>query len=163
MEITVGAFDFDKITIKDLSGKEVTYDLTEELRVNEFNVVKEFLVQSSKYVYWGSVLEKVKMYRESTELRAETYKASIYEPSRLKLVEAGVNKPTKEQVQAQIMLDQDYIKIMEEYTTYNYLVGQLTYVVKAFEQRKDMLIQYGAEQRRMKEYERNIQYNPNIN
>lgn len=163
MEITVGAFDFDKITIKDLSGETVTYDLTEELKVNEFNVVQEFLHQSAKYVYWGSILEKVKLYRETTELKAETYKASIYEHSRMVLIQAGTAKPTKEQVLSQIMLDESYIKILEEYQTYNYLVGQLTYVVKAFEQRKDMLIQYGAEQRRMKEYERNIQYNPNIN
>lgn len=151
-------FDFDKITIKDGNGDSHTYDLTEELRVNEFNVVKEFSEQSSKYVYWASILEKVKMYKESAELKAETYRASIYEQARLALVDTGVNKPTKEQVSAQILQDESYVKLLEGVNTYTYLVGQLTYVVKAFEQRKDMLIQYGAELRRVKDYERGMNF-----
>lgn len=156
MNINIGSFDFDMITITGANGESTTYDLREELKVNDFNVVNEFLEQPSKYVYWSSILERVKMFKESAELKAETYKASIYEPSRLSLVDAGINKPTKEQVNAVILSDENYIKLLEDINTYNYLVGQLTYVVKAFEQRRDMLIQYGADLRKARDYEQRI-------
>lgn len=156
MNINIGAFDFDKITITGANGESTTHDLREELKVNDFNVVSEFLEQPSKYVYWSSILERVKMFKESAELKAETYKASIYETSRTVLVDAGINKPTKEQVNSVIMSDENYIKLLEDVNTYTYLVGQLTYVVKAFEQRRDMLIQYGADLRKAREYEQRI-------
>lgn len=156
MEIHVGAFDFDTITIKDTNGETRTYNLRDELKVNEFNVVGEFLEQPAKYVYWSSVLERVRMYKEASELKAETYKASMYESSRISLVDLGINKPTKEQVNSVIMTDETYIKLLESVNTYTYLVGQLVYVVKAFEQRRDMLIQYGADLRKTREFERGI-------
>lgn len=162
MEINLDSFDFNHITIKDNNGEVLEFNLIEELKINEFNVVSEFLQQPAKYVYWSSILEKVKMYRESAELQAETYKSSIYESSRLGLVEVGINKPTKEQVNAEIMGDEHYIKLLESLNTYKYLVGQLTYVVKAFEQRRDMLIQYGADLRKTKEYERSISMPNNL-
>lgn len=156
MEINVGAFDFDTITIKDRNGETRTFNLSEELKVNEFNVVGEFLEQPAKYVYWSSILERVRMYKESAELQAETYKASMYETARMSLVDAGINKPTKEQVNSVILSDEGYIKLLEAVNMYTYIVGQLVYVVKAFEQRRDMLIQYGADLRKTREFERGM-------
>lgn len=152
MQVVVDNFDFDKIQIVDENGMVETYSLSQELRINEMNVPNEYLQQSAKYIYWASILEKVRMYLDASELNSEIKKAECYTKSRDDLVEKGVLKPTKDQIEHAVMLDDDYVQALREVQGYTHLVKQLQYVVKAFEQRKDMLIQYGAELRKQKDY-----------
>lgn len=159
MHINLGAHDLENITIIDSNGAEVTYNIKEELNINSFNVVGEFLEQPAKYAYWASVLERVKAFKESAELNAETYRASIYEELRLELVASGTAKPTKDQIESSLLNNEEYVKLLGVINHYTFLVGQLAYIVKSFEQRRDMLLQYGAELRRQKDYERHISAN----
>lgn len=156
LEIRLDNLETDLIRIVDDNGETVQFSLREELRINEMNVQQEFLEQSSKYVYWTSILERVRLYQESSKLHAEIARADLYEPCRSALINTGIPKPTKDQVDAKILQDEDYIRKLEALNTYDHLVKQLQFVVRAFEQRKDMLIQFGADKRKEQDYEKKI-------
>lgn len=156
LEISVGSLDFNVISIRDSSGNVHTYDLMQELQINEHDLQTEFKLQASKYVYWASVLEQVRGYLEASELQEEKIKASLYENARSALIAEGSPKPTKDQVEAWIMRQENYINAREQVLGYNKFVKQLQYVVKSFEQRRDMLTQIGADVRKQKEYEKNL-------
>lgn len=158
VEITLNQ-DIEEVTITDKSKESHTFNIKEELNINEFNVYREFLAQPGKYAYWTSVLSTLKYYLESAELSMEKQRATIYEPSRQTLITVkAVPKPTKDQIEAEIQLDETYQQLQRDVVAYKALVDKVNYIVRAFEQRKDMLIQVGAELRRNKEYER--QTNP---
>ncbi len=156
LDLRVNDLEFRKIRVTDENGETIVFDLTEELQVNEFSVRQAFLEQPAKYTYWTSLLERLRMYQENYELQAEKRKAELYEPSRKSLIEQGVTKPTKDQIEAQIMLDEQYYALRQSIISLTFNVRQVQYVVKAFEQRKDMLIQYGADLRRDFEYSQKV-------
>lgn len=156
LDIRVTNLDFGTIRVTDANGETVTYNLKEELAVNNFNVREEFLKQPAKYSYWTALLEQLRLYQETYELQAEKKKAELYEPSRQHLIATGIAKPTKDQIDAQVMLDDEYYKLRQDVVNMEFTVRQVQYVVKAFEQRKDMLIQYGADLRRDFEYSKKI-------
>lgn len=156
LDITVGSLDFSTIRIKDSNNQAYEYDLKAELQINEHNLQAEFKEQASKYVYWTSILEQLRGYQESAELQEERVRANLYEQGRLALINEGSAKPTKDQVEAWLMRQEPYVQAREQVLAYSKFVRQLQYVVKAFEQRRDMLTQIGADQRKQKEYERNL-------
>lgn len=156
LNIRVTNLDFGTIRVTDANGETVTYNLKEELAVNNFNVREEFLKQPAKYSYWTALLEQLRLYQETYELQAEKRKAELYEPSRQQLILSGIAKPTKDQIDAQVMLDDEYYKLRQDVVNMEFTVRQVQYVVKAFEQRKDMLIQYGADLRRDFEYSKKV-------
>lgn len=156
LDIRVDSIDFDTIRITDENGETTTYNVNAELQVHEFNVRQAFLEQPAKYAFWSAVLEKLKMYQETYELQLSTKRAELYDSSRLLLVERGIQKPTKDQIEAEIALDSEYQKVANNVIVMNYNVRRLTAFVKAVEQRKDMLIQYGADLRRENEYSKKI-------
>lgn len=156
LDIKVTNLDFGTIRVTDANGETVTYVLKEELAVNNFNVREEFLMQPAKYAYWTSLLEQLRLYQESYGLKAEKRKSELYEPSRQQLIAVGIAKPTKDQIEAQIMLDDEYYKLRENVVSMEFNVKQVQYIVKAFEQRKDMLVQYGADLRRDFDYSKKL-------
>lgn len=156
LDIRVTNLDFGTLRVTDANGETITYNLKDELAVNNFNVREEFLKQPAKYSYWTSLLEQLRLYQEMFELKAEKRKSVLYEPSRQALILEGIAKPTKDQIEARIMLDDEYYKLKTDVVNTAFNVRQLQYVVKAFEQRKDMLVQYGADLRRDFEYSKKI-------
>lgn len=156
MEINVNNLEFTTITIRDGSGNMATYNLQDELRINDHDLHNEIRMQPSKYVYWCSILEQVRGYLESAELHEETVKANLYENAREDLMQNGTPKPTKDQIESWILRQDEYIEAREQENIYSNLVKRLTFIVKAFEQRHGMLVQMSALQRDQMEYERAI-------
>lgn len=168
LDLRVDSLDFDNIRIIDENGEVTNYNVNQELQVHEFNVRQAFLEQPAKYAFWSSVLEKLKLYQETYEMQLSTRKAELYDTCRVQLVERGIAKPTKDQIEAEILLDEKYQQIANTVIVTNYNVRRMSAFVKAVEQRKDMLIQYGADLRRENEYSRKITMpeapqNPNYN
>lgn len=148
--------DFSEIRITDENGETRTYNIDKELKVNEFSIRKAFLEQPSKYAYWSSVLEKLKLYQESYELQLSTKKADLYDPTRKELIDNGIQRPTKDQIEAMILTDEEVQRLSKAVVAMNYNVRRISAFTKAVEQRKDMLVQYGADLRRDVEYNRKI-------
>lgn len=140
LNVKVDSIDFQHLAIIDESGQYVEYDLTKELAVNESNLLQEMLHQPAKYIYWSSMLEKIKYFQEATELELELVEAKLDKVAREQL-----EKPTKDSVEAYIKRTEDYQNARKKCSYYEYLSGRIQRIVKAFEQRKDMLQSYGKQ------------------
>ena len=144
MEINIGSFDFEWLQLKDETGQVANYNLRDTLAVNEANLMQEMLEQPAKYIYWSSVLEKLKYFQESAELKAEREIARIDAEAR-EYYKGSDTKATKDVVETYRKQHTDYESIMSNLHYYNMVVGYATRIVKAFEQRKDMLQSYGKQ------------------
>jgi hypothetical protein len=144
LEIKIDAFDFETLRIVDTNGQLEVFNLREELKVNEQNLQKEMLEQPGKYIYWSSLLEKLKYYQESKELEIEQREAELEPTARTELKKEEA-KPTKDMIASYIKRDGQYQKLQNELLTYNFIIGKIGRIVKAFEQRKDMLQSYGKQ------------------
>lgn len=144
LEVKVDSLDFDQINIIDENKQFETFNLRKELAVNEHNLLTEMLEQPSKYIYWSSVLEKLKFFQESTELQLEFLVATLDKQARDEMKQIG-EKPTKDSVDAFIKRDAAYQAMRQNCLGYEYVIGRVQRIVKAFEQRKDMLQSYGKQ------------------
>lgn len=148
--------DISSVIIKDQNGQELHYDLLEQLAINEHDMHSEFRNQPGKYVYWATILERVKAQVEAAVFREEQVFASLYEPARLQLIGGGTTRPTKDQIESEIIQTDEYIEVHDEVLKLKALSGKMNRIVRALEQRADMLMQIGASQRKQQDYERNI-------
>ncbi|AHN66612.1 hypothetical protein Bcp1_137 [Bacillus phage Bcp1] len=144
LDIKVDSIDFQELRIIDENGEYVMYDMREELKVNEANLLQEMLHQPSKYIYWSSILEKIKFFQEKTEMQLELVVAKFDSEAREEIKKNG-DKPTKDSVDAYIKQKEEYVSAREQCHYYEYIAGRLARIVKAFEQRKDMLQSYGKQ------------------
>lgn len=144
MDIKVDNLDFGLLRLIDETGQYVEYDLLEELKVNEDNLLTEMLEQPSKYIYWSSILERIKFYQEGVELELELKVAELDPEARSYLKQQG-EKPTKDMVDAYVKRQDSYIEIRKRMALYEHISGRMNRIVKSFEQRKDMLQSYGKQ------------------
>ncbi|WNO29879.1 hypothetical protein [Bacillus phage SDFMU_Pbc] len=144
MDVNINSFDFDLIRLIDETGASVDYNLREELAVNEHNLLQEMLEQPAKFVYWASLLEQLKYYQESKELECERVTAQVDDAARQHYNSTGT-KPTKDMVETYRRLRPEYEQVMLEYMQLKLIVGKVSRIVKAFEQRKDMLQSFGKQ------------------
>jgi hypothetical protein len=151
VDIKVDSLDFDHLNIIDENGQHVVFNLREELKVNEPNLLQEMLQQPSKYIYWSSLLEKLKYFQEATELELEFETAKLEPEARAEL-RKDTPKPTKDQVEAYIKRQTSYQDARKKLQHFEYIVGRVARIVKAFEQRKDMLQSYGKQVAEQKLY-----------
>lgn len=151
MEIKIDTFDFDILRLVDETGEFVQYNLRDELKVNEGNLLQEMLQQPSKFIYWASILEKLKFFQESKELAAERVIAQLDSQAR-EHYKGTETKATKDVVESYRKQQPEYEEVMTELNYYNFIVGKIGRIVKAFEQRKDMLQSYGKQVSEQKQY-----------
>ncbi|AYJ75220.1 hypothetical protein BSP36_133 [Bacillus phage BSP36] len=151
LDVKLDSLDFYLLKLIDENGEFQEYDLREELAVNEDNFEVEMIEQPSKYIYWSSILEKLKMFQESVELELEVVVASLDQQARDALKETAT-KPTKDMVDSYIKRQPEYEKAKKKEIYYNYVVGRIQRIVKSFEQRKDMLQSYGKQVLESKQY-----------
>ncbi|QZA69927.1 recombination mediator protein [Bacillus phage 278BB001] len=144
LDVNVGSLDFYNLRLIDENGQFQEYNLEELLKVNEDNYMQEMIEQPAKYIYWSSVLERLKYFQESAELELETTVASLDQEAREYLKDT-VPKPTKDMVESYIKRQPTYKSAKDKEIQYNYIVGRVQRIVKAFEQRKDMLQSYGKQ------------------
>lgn len=143
--------DFN-VTVRDYSGNEITHNLQDELRINKHDLSSEMESQPSKYIYWAFLQDKASSLLEGAELERDRIYASLYEPKRQALVASGTAKPTKDQINSAILADTDYTGAEDKVKELSEQFNNMKYIVKAFEQRKDMLIQLGSDARKEREY-----------
>lgn len=144
MDIQLDSLNFYIIRLVDEAGQFVEINLKEELAVNEHNLEKEMREQPSKYVYWSSVLERIRLYQETAELELEALLGELDKEARYELPKIDI-KPTKDSVDGYIKRTEKYKIAKEKCNYYDYLVRRLQFIVKSFEQRKDMLQSYGRQ------------------
>lgn len=156
MEINVNDMEFNKVTVRDNSGNTFEYDMQEELMINRHDLRTELEEQSSKYMFWTGMLERVRANLEAAERELEYIVSQLYEPIRERLETKMGKNPTKAQIDAMINQQEIYQNQKKKVEEVDYQSRRLAYIVKAFEQRKDMLVQISTAERKQKEYEQAI-------
>lgn len=140
----MNSLDFYKLRLIDESGEFVEVDLKEELAINDDNLEKEMRDQPAKYVYWSSVLERLRLFQESSNLELEALLGELDKEARVELLKEDI-KPTKDSVDAYIKRTEKYKVAKEKCNYYDYLVRRMVFIVKSFEQRKDLMQSYGRQ------------------
>ncbi|QVD58107.1 hypothetical protein BT3_146 [Staphylococcus phage BT3] len=146
MKIHIDSLDFTNFTIKDRNGNSQEFDITDELKITEYTIQEDFMQQSAKYAFWASILEKVRAYSEMEQRNLETIGSKLNLTIRQEYEQQG-KKPTKDMIESSVYIHDSYQQQLKVVEAWNYKVKQLQYVVKAFETRRDMMIQLGAELR----------------
>jgi len=144
LDINVDNLDFQELRIVDESGQFRAYDMSKELKINESILQQEMLEQPSKYIYWSSLLEKLRYYQEMEDLKLEVVWAKLDGKAREE-IKAKSEKPTKDQVESYIKQQDEYLTQKKVCLHYTHIIGRIQRIVKAFEQRKDMLQSYGKQ------------------
>lgn len=151
MKAYVNDLDLETIEVIDYNGQKQEYSVQEILHVDETNYQQEFLKQPSIYAFWATVLEKGKLVTKQQEDILNQVHAKCYNRYYKQFLDSGT-KPTKDMVEAQILNDEDYSKQLSVLNNTKYATERVQYLVKALEQRAQMLISYGADQRKEKDY-----------
>ena len=146
MEIPIHSIEFSEVTLRDKNNNVFTYNIQDDLKIDEHNINQVLMEQSSKYAWWANLHEIVKRYREAEERKLEHLASQLNLQVRESFKQQKV-KPTKDMVDACITTNQSYQQQLESVEDWKYREGQLQAVVRAFNQRKDMLIQISAELR----------------
>ena len=146
-KIYVSELGMDKITIIDYNGESKTFSMGDIVRVDETNYQQEFIAQPAKYTYFANVLQSAKRVQAEQEDLLAKLHGELYNKAYNQLKDDGI-KPTKDLIEAQIEQDDAYYKAKQRLAAAVESVGRANYLVKALEQRAQMLQSYGADQRK---------------
>ena len=132
------------VTIK-VGDKGYEGTLREVLKINEITLTDEFINQPSKYAYFAALSEYAVAEVEQKKLSFSVLKANLDSQKRLELAKLG--KVTESMVDSAIILDIKYQTVFEEIIEAERQLGILKSLVKALDQRCQMLVQLGAGKR----------------
>lgn len=148
--IKLNTTGLDKIELVDPTGTHTTYDINDELLVTDNNYQVELLNQPRKYSFWADKLAIVNRQVSGAKQQLDLIHAKLYAKYYVELSKAKA-RPTKDMVEAEIIQDQEYQSAVTRVDQTTYVADKLKFIVKAFEERKDMLIQFSAEMRKDRE------------
>ncbi|BDA81548.1 hypothetical protein [Staphylococcus phage vB_SsapH-Golestan-100] len=148
LEIRVDAINHDVIRVVDNQGQYIDYDVLQDLSVNDYNANSELKEQHVKYRRYADVFNRISFYLEEAETKLSMIGSELNLAIRQEYKARGDKPPTKDVIEAEIMTRQKYTDQQRNVNTLTYQKEQLKTILKAFEQRKDMLVQYTAHLRK---------------
>lgn len=148
LDIRVDHIESDTIRVLDSMGNETLYDILDDLRVDDYNANTELKFQHTKYRRYADIFNRVTYYLEEAEVELSAIGSRINLEVRNKYFAATNKQPTQDIVNSEIQSRNEYIEQQKSVNQLKYQKQQLQYVLKAFEQRKDMLVQYTAHLRK---------------
>jgi len=150
-KVYVNDLDMDKITVVDYNGQYQEYSVNDLVYVDETNYQKEFIEPPAKYAFWTIVLQQAKRVQAEQEDQLKQTHDRMYNEAYNALKDQGI-KPTKDLIEAQIGQSDEYFQAKQRTNEADYSAGRVAYLVKALEQRANMLQSYGADQRKVNTY-----------
>lgn len=132
-----------KMSIRDGSGGLKTFAIEDLFYIDETNLTQEFMRQAALYAYFSTLLSTADMKANSVDLmKDQAYaEADLYYRED---ADKNGRKITEPQVKSTVTIDEAYAKACERDIQMRYDVSILKSIVKALEQRAEMLISLGA-------------------
>jgi flavin-binding protein dodecin len=149
------SFDILTINVKLRDGKVKKFDVKKELAIDEGNLSQDFIEQPGKFAWWGVLAEVAKSYIDTTKAELERAQAGADRRAREQLDMDGL-KVTESAVDKAIKLDEEYQAALKKHNLAKKNAGVLDKISKAFDHRKEMLINLGAHLRREEKGEQEI-------
>lgn len=131
-----------------ITGQYIDYDMVKELEVNENTLEQDMITHASKYAYFSSIANKADNYERAAEDALDIALAKADITVRNNFASNGVPKPTVGQVNSAISLDQGVIDAKNKLSEAKGYAGTMKYILKAFDARKDLLINVSAQRRK---------------
>lgn len=131
-----------KVTIGD---KKFDGNIREVLTINEATLSDEFVKQPSLYAWFATLAEFANAEVESKKMALSILSANLDAEKRTDLAKDG--KVTEGMVASAVTKDKRFLVASEELIDVTRQAGILKGLVKALDQRKDMLIQLGSMKR----------------
>lgn len=144
VEIELDALDLLVIKIKTADGSVKTFDISDELTIEDIN--EAHIDQAGKFAFWASVSEVAKANVEMAKADMETAEAEADEKARKYLEMEGI-KITEKAVERAIKGESSFVDAQKKYLQAKRNAGVLKSVAEAFEHRKEMIIGLGANHR----------------
>ena len=127
-----------------IGDKEYDGTIKEILLINEAALNDEFIHQPSTYAYFAALSEYAMADVEQKKLAFSVMEANLDSQKRMEFKD---RKVTEAVIKSAIIQDKKYQALSEELIEAERQLGILKSLVKALEQRKDMLIQLGSMRR----------------
>lgn len=137
--------------LNSITGEYLTYDLQKELEINEYQLEDQMMEHASKYALWSSYSVVAERYEHACETELEVAEANADSLAREQLNARGIPKPTVGQVNAEIALNEDVYAAKTKLSEAKGYASSLKYILKALDQRKDMLVNLSAQHRKSME------------
>lgn len=131
-----------------ITNQYIDYNMVDELRVNENTLESDMIEHSSKYAYFSAIANKAENFERSAEVELETVLANAEINTRKKFAEDGITKPTVGQISAVVNTNEDVIDAKKRLSEAKGYTGLMKYILKAFDARKDLLINISAQRRK---------------
>jgi hypothetical protein len=137
----------------DIQIDAVRYENTfaQDVQINTSDIDREFCEQSGKFAYYGTLCEMSKDREARLKNDCDVLEAILDNEVRDQAAEVKVldakYKITEAEVAHRVKADPRYQAKYSEYLTAKKLTGILHVAKEAFQQRKDMLVSLGANQR----------------
>lgn len=149
-------FEADTETVAEFSilnpitGEYYTYDLIEELATNENTLQKDMEHQAAKYAQWSSYLVVAERAVRAAKDNLDVVLAQADYDVRMTYNASGLKSTVKE-LESRVNLDAKVIEAKAHLSEMQGYESALKYILKAFDQRKDMLVNLSAQRRKAME------------
>lgn len=125
------------------NGVKQEHNLIDELAFSEQTFNQDLANQSAQYAFWSQVLSSAKSKLEETKLNGQVLHAQIANEAR-----AQLTKPTVNTIEDYVLTKPEYQDNLVHQLEWQTQVEKLNYIVKSFDQRSNMLSQFGANLRK---------------
>ena len=125
------------------NGVPQQHNLQDELAFSEQTFNFDLANQSASYAFWSQVLVSAKSKLEEARLNGQVLHAQIANEARTEL-----SKPSVATVEDYVLAKAEYQQNLQQQLDWQTQVDKLNYIVKSFDQRSNMLSQFGANLRK---------------
>ena len=127
-------------------GKRYDGNLRDIVKINEAILTEEFIKQPSLYAWFATLMEFASAEMDTEKMNLDILSANLDSEKRVSLLAEG-KKATESMVASAIEVDAKHIQAKKNLIEASRKYGVLRAIVRALEQRKDMLIQIGSTKR----------------
>ena len=118
-------------------------NLAELLKIDENNLTHEYSKQAAMYAYIGYIVAKLSHIESMYDLKKDREYAIADENYRQQMDESKT-KYTEAVIKSLVIVDEDYIKIVDDLAIAQHNLLMMKNIMRALEQRSDMLISLGS-------------------
>lgn len=134
-----------------IGGVEYTNSFPDDIRIDRTMLTEEFTTQGEKFAYWSFIAEKAKHLYLLSKFELEQLYAKVEHEKRMAAAAMKANdakfKHTEKMCESEVITDPRYTKKKLQVLKAQELAGLAKSASDAISQRRDMLIQLGANDR----------------
>jgi hypothetical protein len=123
-----------------------TFDIAKTLKIDFDSLTEEFATQAAVYAFFATLVPFAEFTETMLDLSKDQEYAGADDAARKEMTEKG-EKFTETVIKSMVQLDEQYGAAFKKHAEAHYDTGIIKAIARAMEQRAEMLISMGAQQR----------------